>query len=53
MMIGVPVKPIRAQFGSALRRFACRRAGVRAVRLVDEDDDCVALVEEPERLLLV
>ena len=24
MMIGVPVKPIRAQLGSALRRFACR-----------------------------
>ena len=28
-------------------------AGVRAVRLIDEDDDRVALVEQPERLLLV
>ena len=28
-------------------------AGVRAVRLVDEDDDRIALVEEPERFLLV
>ena len=30
-----------------------QRAGMRAVRLIDEYDDRIALVEQPERLLLV
>ena len=40
---GVPVKPMNAAFGSARRMLRASLPGLRAVRLVGDDDDVVAL----------
>ena len=47
--IGVPVNPIRAQFGSAAIRFMCSVEAVRPVRLVDQHDDRLVGVQLAER----